>query len=114
MGTFEQRRARSWMRHLTVKIEVLNQANDKKVVKTGRAARRSFLSCGPHHWRFTTARSLFRIRDREHGGSQTGRVCAHAHLQGAHRGQQGSRDQRQAALDGEFLRKGLFRLLACA
>ena len=46
--------------HLTVKIEVLNQANDKKVVKTWSRRSTIFPSLWDTPSQCTTAKSLFR------------------------------------------------------
>jgi small subunit ribosomal protein S19 len=69
--------------HLMVKIETLNKANDKKVVKHLVAALDdSFPRCGPHHRRAQRQEICAGVRDREHGGAQAGRVCTHAQFKG--------------------------------
>ena len=68
--------------HLMVKIDMMNQANDKKVVRTW--SRRSTIH--PDMVGHTSGAQREKVysglRDREHGGSQAGRVFSDANIQG--------------------------------
>jgi len=85
-----------------VKIEVLNQANDKKVVKTWSRRSTIFPEFVGHTIAVHNGKKFVPVYvTGEHGGTQAGRVRADAYLQGSHRRQQqGSRSWRQAAVVG--------------
>ena len=92
--------------HLTVKIEVLNQANDKKVVKTWSRRSTIFPEFVGHTIAVHNGKKFVPVYgDRKRMvGHKLGEFAPTRTFKVAHRGQQGSRDRRQAAVRKTVIR----------